>query len=65
MARLSQSKHAPHYEVRAQCLLCCEAKIIYFHVFNVSLSRLGGKNKCSSGIGFGRPWCSVGTSGIQ
>lgn len=26
------------YEVRAWCQLCCEAEIIYFHVFNVSLS---------------------------
>ena len=36
MARLGQSKHTPGYEVRG-------AQIIYFHVFNVSLSHLGEK----------------------
>lgn len=40
MAHLSQSKHVPGYEVRARR---CEAQIIYFHVFNVSLSHLGEK----------------------
>lgn len=43
MAQVIQSKHAPAYEVSARWRLRCEAKIIYFHVFNVTLSHSGGK----------------------
>lgn len=43
MPRLGQSKQTLGYEVRAWCRLRHEAKIIYFHVFNVSLNHLGGK----------------------